>query len=174
MQPALKANPTGKKKASEWPKWDGRKETYKGYICRLRTKIEVDWDYLDYLGGHRAVCIDMMNTLPIDLQLRVSHWFQKGGLERNWNYELFFEHFNENFEDKQAARAAGEDQARMRQGAHQLFADFLRDYEYKLAQADGLEWHDKAKINGINIGLNHRLQKSLVSVSGLSSSSYPL
>lgn len=66
--------------------------------------------------------MDMMNTVPRDLRSRLSHWFITGGPHGDWNYELFINHFNDNFEDKTSVRAANEKLSRMRQGEHQTFA----------------------------------------------------
>ena len=162
--------PTGKKQASEWPKWDGKRESYKGYTHSLRVKIDVDWDML---GSNKAICLDMINTLPVEKRPRVMHWFQRGGPNDDYDHELFLNHFDENFEDKQAIRAAGEDLTRMRQGAHQPFSNFMNDFEFKLAQADGVEWPGSAKINYLNIGPNERLRAALVPIT-LSNTNYTM
>lgn len=116
-----KAPLVGEKKIpSKWPEWNGAKESYSTYIDQLAAKIEVDWKIL---GGHKAVCNDMMNTIP-----------------------TFIDHFNENFEDKTSVREASLKLNRMRQGMHQSFASFLNDFEYMLAQADRLRWEGHVKV----------------------------
>ena len=111
--PARRPPPVGNKLASRWTEWNGAKELYATYIERLATKIDVDWDLL---GGHRAVCSDMMSTIPNECKTRVSQWFSTGGPNSDWNYKAFIEHFNENFEDKTSTQAAGESSSLMRQG----------------------------------------------------------
>ena len=146
---------------SKWPEWDGKSEHYNSYIELLAAKIDVDWEKL---GGHKAVCIDMMNSIPLTLRNRVSQWFSTGGPDGDWNYELFISHFNDNFGDKTAARTAGDRLTRIRQGEHQIFADFLNDFEYMLAQAKGLKWEGRVKVNQLSASLNKRLSDYLVAV----------
>lgn len=149
-----------KKEASRWPQWDGTSEAYDLYIAQLSTKIESDWEFL---GGHKSVCNEMINTLPKDRKLRVSQWFSCGGPNKNWDYQLFMQHYNNNFQDKTSARAAHRTLSNMKQGEHQTFANFLNDYEYTLARARGLNWEDSLKINFLYTGLNKRLTKALFS-----------
>ena len=40
------------------------------YVIQLTAKIEADWELL---GGHKVVCMDMMNTTPKNLRNPVSH-----------------------------------------------------------------------------------------------------
>ncbi|KAI0991086.1 hypothetical protein K3495_g17101, partial [Podosphaera aphanis] len=150
----LRPPPSGTKKASPWPEWDGTKELYDTYIMQLTNKIESDWDLL---GGHKSVCMDMMSTLPKNLRSRVSCWASTGGPNADWNYEQFIVHFNDNFEDKTSSRVAGEKLSRMRQGQHQTFASYLTDFEYMLALAKGIHWEGRVKIKDLSLGLNDRL-----------------
>ncbi|KAI0996000.1 hypothetical protein K3495_g12182 [Podosphaera aphanis] len=133
-----------KNKPLRWPKWDGAQNTYSAYIDMLSTKIDEDWEIL---GGYKAVCNEIMSTIPTDCRLQVSHWFSCGWPKRNWDYKKFIEHLNENFEDKTSTRTASFTLAKMRQGKYQLFSEYLRDFEYTLAQAKGLNWEDRIKIN---------------------------
>lgn len=91
-------------------------------------------------------------------------WFSTGGPDCDWNYKKFIRHFDENFEDKMAARTAGEKLTRIRQGQHQLFSAFFNDFQYLLARAKGMKWDDRAKINSLSTGLNESLSDCLVSV----------
>lgn len=150
-----------KTQPSKWPEWDGKSEHYNSYIELLAAKIDVDWEKL---GGHKAVCIDMMNSIPLTLRNRVSQWFSTGGPDGDWDYELFIAHFNDNFGDKTAARTAGDKLTRMRQGEHQTFAEFLNDFEYMLAQAKGLKWEGRVKVNHLSASINKRLSDYLVAV----------
>ena len=75
-------------------------ETYCVYIDQLIAKVESDWEIL---GGHKAFCNEIMNTLPTDRKLRVFHWFSCGGPNLDWDYKIFIQHFNDSFEDKTSA-----------------------------------------------------------------------
>lgn len=127
---------------AKWPEWDGSKENYNAYRVQLTKKIDDDWESL---GGHGPVCNSMMNTVPPAKRNQLVAWFSSGGPNRDWNYELFLKHLDENFEDKTSARAAGEKLTRMRQATHQTFRAYLTDFEFVLAQAIGLHWADRVK-----------------------------
>lgn len=161
---------TQKKNASSWPEWDGSKELYPTFIIQLAAKIDTDWDLL---GGNKAVCMDMMNTIPKTLRTRVSQWLSTGGPNRDWNYQLFIIHFNDNFEDKTSVRTANEKLTRMRQGQHQTFASYLNDFEHMLAQSGGVNRDGYVKINSLHLGLNERLTNLLMLVS-LSDTNYTM
>ncbi|KAI1004598.1 hypothetical protein K3495_g3612 [Podosphaera aphanis] len=132
---------------------------YPTYIIQLTRKIEADWDLL---GGSKAVCMGMMNTIPKNLRSRVSHWYTTGGPDNNWDYELYIDHSNDNFEDKTSVRTANEKSSRMMQGKNQTFASYLNDFEHMLTQARGINWEGYLKINGLNLGLNESLTKLLM------------
>lgn len=113
-------------------------------------------------GDSRAICLGMLQTLPKEQQLRVAHWFQTGGADRDHDWRKFLEHFSAQFEDKQAKQSATEQLIRMRQGSSQFFADFLQDFEYKLQQCEGSGWPDNAKIMHLNAGISSALKTALV------------
>lgn len=136
----------------------------------MAAKIDVD---CETLGGHKAFCKNITNTFPSKKRNRVAAYFSTGGSNSDWGYEIFIDHFNENFEDKTSAREAGQKLNRMRQGMHQSFASFLNDFEYMLAQADGLRWKFRVKVNDISSGLNGRLSDNLISFAH-SEDNYPL
>ncbi|KAI0996917.1 hypothetical protein K3495_g11265 [Podosphaera aphanis] len=61
----------------------------------------------------------------------------------------------------------------MKQGKYQPFSEYLRDFEYTLAQAKGLNWEDRIKINDLYRGLNDRLTRALFPIE-VSESDYTL
>lgn len=146
---------------AKWPEWDGSKANYRAYRVQLAKKIDNDWESL---GGHESVCNSMMNTIPAARRNQLVAWFSSGGPNRDWNYELFLKHFDENFEDKTSARTAGEKLTRMRQATHQTFRAYLTEFEFMLAQAIGLHWDDRVKINMLSNGLSDRLTEYLITV----------
>ena len=143
---------------------------YPTYVIQLTAKIEADWELL---GGHKAVYMDMMNKIPKNLRNCVSHWSTTGGPQYNWDYELYINHFNDNFEDKTWVRTSSEKLSRMRQGKHQSFASYLNDFEHLLTQARGINWEGWMKINGLSLGLNESLTKLLLPCT-LSDTNYTL
>lgn len=162
-QPAAQPAAQPKRKEIAWPKWDGIATSFPFFKRQLEIKIQVDGELMD--NNAQAICLAMLQTLPTERQLRVSHWFETGGSLRDWNWRLFLDHFAEQFEDKQAAQCAVEELTRMRQGAHQYFADFLQDFEFKLAQCKGSDWAPNAKIAYLNASINAALKDRLVSKS---------
>jgi hypothetical protein len=148
-----------RRKEAKWPEWDGRAEAFISYRFQLRVKIEED---RALLGTDRSICLSMINTLPAKKKERVSYWFESGGPGGIYAWESFLEHFTEQFEDKQAKQAAGEQLSRMRQGSAQLFTDYLQDFEYKLAQCGGQGWADSARIIQLNTGINNTLRMALI------------
>ena len=165
--PTTVTTPVAKPEKIPWPKWNGSAEDFNGYLFRLQGKVEED---LPRLGSSRAICLSMVDTLPEDKRSRVMYFFERQPYNPSWRGLL--EHFRDTFEDKQARQAAGEDLACMRQGEAQLFTDFLQDFEYKLAQCQGLGWSDSSKIIHINAAINTSLRTRLVSVYDLPEDDY--
>ncbi|KAI0994023.1 hypothetical protein K3495_g14160 [Podosphaera aphanis] len=151
------------KKPNKWPIWDGSIVSFESHILNLRIKIEED---REFLGSNRSICLGIFNSLPVDKQPRVMHWYRTGGPEKTHKWESFLEHIVDQLENKQARQTARNQLQRMRMGSNQLFVDFLQDFELKLSQCDCTHWSDDMKIslleNGINSSLRHFLpSKSL-------------
>lgn len=53
----------------------------------------------------------------------------------------------------------------MRMGAHQMFSDFLQDFEIKLSQCGGQNIDDETKIYQLETAINVRLRDLLLSKS---------
>lgn len=151
-----------KRKEVAWPQWNGKTETFDFYAFRMSVKLDGN---AVLLGENRKlICMSMIDTLPENRQMRISHWFQEGGPNKDWDPVRFLAHFTEQFEDKQAQESAMEELTRMRQGTHQYFADYLQDFEYKLAQCQGMNWPSRVKIMNLNTGINAVLKDRLVTV----------
>ncbi|KAI1006255.1 hypothetical protein K3495_g1972 [Podosphaera aphanis] len=60
---------------------------------------------------------------------------------------------------------AAEELLRIEQGAHQYFGDFLKDFEYKVAQSGrNSVWTATSRVNMLNSALNKKLRKALIAV----------
>lgn len=160
--PTSSATAIIQRKATKWPVWDGKIDSFKTHACLLRVKIEED---RTILGTNRAICMEMFNSIPADKRPRVSHWFETGGSMGDYDWEEFLVALKDKFEDKQAKQTAGDQLSRMRMGATQHFADYLQDFEFKLSQCDGLAWPDRTKIIYLNTSINSKLKEKLVSKS---------
>jgi hypothetical protein len=135
-------------------------DTFHMYSYKLLVKIEED---RLLLGSDRAVCLEMVQSIPAEKQPRVNHWFQTGGPNRNHNWRELFAHFKDQFEDKEATQKAGSQLTRMRQGSAQAFSEYLQDFELLLQKCGGLEWAPRSKIIHLNTGINPKLRAALVS-----------
>ena len=157
-------NPTVsvQRKATKWPVWDGKTDSFKTHAYLLKVKIEED---RAILGSSRAICMEMFNSIPADRRPRIAHWFETGGPQGNYDWEAFLAALKDKFEDRQARQTAGDQLSRMRMGATQFFADYLQDFEFKLSQCDGLGWPDRTKNIYLNTSINDKLKEKLVSKS---------
>jgi zinc knuckle protein len=160
--PTPPATTTIQRKATKWPVWDGKTDSFKTHACLLRVKIEED---RSILGTDRAICMGMFNSIPADKRPRISHWFETGGPTGGYDWEEFLGVLKDKFEDRQAKQTAGDQLSRMRMGITQHFADYLQDFEFKLSQCDGLGWPDRTKIIYLNNSINSKLREKLVSKS---------
>lgn len=98
-----------------------------------------------------------MNLLPTLCSLRVAKWSPCGGQNNNWNYKLFIQHLNDNFEDKTSVRQACFALAIMKEAKNQSFSEFLLAFEYTLAQVKGLNQEGRIKVNNLYMSLNEKL-----------------
>jgi hypothetical protein len=74
------------RKATKWPVWDGKTNSFKTHACLLRVKIKEDWSIP---GTDRAICMGMFNSIPADKRPRISHWFETGGPTGDYDWEEF-------------------------------------------------------------------------------------
>ncbi|KAI0996870.1 hypothetical protein K3495_g11311 [Podosphaera aphanis] len=77
------------KKSNKWPIWDGSIVSFESHILNLRIKIEED---REFLGSNRSICLGIFNSLPVDKQPRVMHWYRTGGPKKTHKWESFLEH----------------------------------------------------------------------------------
>ncbi|KAI1001981.1 hypothetical protein K3495_g6220 [Podosphaera aphanis] len=85
------------KQASKWPTWDGNYSSYSAHIFSLRVKIEED---SLLLGSNRLICFNIFNSIPIERQPRISHWYQTGGPNGSHDRQAFLAFITEQYEDK--------------------------------------------------------------------------
>ena len=83
------------------------------------------------------ICLDVIDTLPDDKQHRVSEWFEDCRNSGQFSWESLLKHLENEFSGKQAQQSASELLSRMEQGCYQYFDNFLREFEYRLAQSEG-------------------------------------
>lgn len=144
------------------PKWNGKSEDFEFYIGRLETRIQRE---LDSFMEPSAICLDMIDTLPEKKQSRVAYWFEESKAREEFDWRELIRVFRKEFENKDARQAASEILTRMVQGKNQLFVDFLRDFEYRLALSGGNEaFTPLGKTQQLKASLNSRLRRSLIGV----------
>lgn len=152
------------------PRWNGKSEDFEFYIGRLETRVERE---LAPFVESAAICLDMIDTLPEKKQSRVSDWFEESRSNENFSWQDLIKVFRREFENKEARQAASEIVSRMEQGKNQLFVDFLRDFEYRLAQSGGNEAYTPlGKTQQLKASLNPRLRRSLIGVKLPSAKNY--
>ena len=94
------------------PKWNGDMKEIKFYLARLRTRIERG---LEGVVEENSTCLDMIDTLPQELQARTEEWFQDRQNSRNYSWRELFDHFSELFGDQHVLETAVEDFCRIQQ-----------------------------------------------------------
>lgn len=142
------------------PKWNGQPEELEFYLQRLEAKIEMDMEPYFHAG---QICMDMIDSLPDNKKSRVESWFKERRKCGNFNWRELLLHFYREFQDHQAQQSALEALERMEQGPHQYFLDFLKDFEYKVAQSGGAATHTlRHQTMMLKGSLNRRLRRSLL------------
>ena len=151
-------NPTMQMAKSALPKWSGQAEDFSFYIRRLEARIQREWaPHVDPC----SICLDMIDTLPDEKKSRVAAWFEESSQKNSFSWENFVEHFRRQFDDKEARQAASEHVSRMEQGYNQLFLDFLKDFEYRMAPCREA-YTQLGKSMQLKASLNTRLRRALV------------
>ncbi|KAI0996850.1 hypothetical protein K3495_g11334 [Podosphaera aphanis] len=150
------------KKETKLPKWNGSPEDFGFFIGRLEMRVEQK--LVPFVEGG-IICLDMIETLPEDKKSRVSAWFEESKARNVFDWRALIQHFRDEFEDKQAMQAASEYLNRMEQGYHQYFRDFLKDFEYRVAQSGGSAvYTSHYKTMQLKASLNSRLRRGLLGV----------
>ncbi|KAI0992766.1 hypothetical protein K3495_g15419, partial [Podosphaera aphanis] len=142
------------------PRWNGQIQDFGFFIGRLETRIEND--YAPHFDDC-TICLDMIDTIPDRLKPRVANWFEIRRSSGEFRWREFVEHFKDTFSDRQARQAASEMLDRMEQGEHQYFADFLQDFELRVAQSGGDEAHTPlGKVQKLKAAINGKLRRALI------------
>lgn len=147
------------RKETSWPSWDGSRETYSDYRFKLEIKVEEDGQLF---SSSRAVCLGMMESLPEGKRHKVKTWFRSGGPGGNYSWKEFLNHFDDQFEDTEAMLESAEILGRMRQGHHQTFDNFLKDFERQYDLCDENIWGPTGKIAMVHAAINEQLRETLV------------
>lgn len=142
------------------PKWSGTQLDFPFFISRLEARIETE--YAPYFDN-RSICLDMVDTLPEMYKSRVASWFEARRVAGEFDWKDFLEHFKITFADRQARQTASETVSRMEQGANQYFADFLQDFEHRLAQCDEV-YTITGKTMQLKASINGKLRRALIGV----------
>ncbi|KHJ34005.1 hypothetical protein EV44_g3125 [Erysiphe necator] len=138
------------------PKWNGKAEEFSFYMRRLMARIEREWEpYVD----QGSICLDMIDSLPDHKRPRIAAWLEDN--VENYCWRNLAEHFREQFEDKEERQAASKYVSRMEQSHNQLFLDFLKDSEYRMAPCREA-FTPLAKSMQFKASLNSRLRRALV------------
>ena len=118
-----------------------------------------------------TICLDIIDTLPEEKMPWVAAWFKDSVDNGIFDWREFIDHLCIQFQDNQACQAAVEMIQRIEQGYNQLFQDFLKDFEYRMALCRDL-FTLLGKTTQLNLSLNVRLHRALVSADLPSTSNY--
>lgn len=156
------ASSTVNRQDASLTKWDGDQKEFPFYMQLLEARIEEEWDGKI---SDKSICLDMVNSLPVNKRPRVAGWFNERAEDNKYNWRQLAQHFRNQFEDKQARLAASEKLLRMEQNDQQFFGDFIKDFEYQVAISGGNRtWTPVSKVNILNAAINDSLRKALVPV----------
>lgn len=131
----------------EWkpPTWDGRAETFRDYLLRLRSSyrvrsatkptlsIEYYWD-------------TVYSTLPIRERSRMRHFWERGSVTRGKDPEAFFAQLEDIFADSNEQAKALERLTHLRHTNGQPWHEHQLEFDGLLLSADGESWNDATKI----------------------------
>ena len=136
--------PTGPR---EWkpPTWDGRAETFRDYLLRLRSsyrvrsalKPKLSWEY--YWDT-------VYSTLPARERARMRHFWEKGSAISGKDPEAFFTQLEHVFADSNEQSKALEQLTNLRHSVGQPWHEHQLEFDGLLLSADGDSWNDATKI----------------------------
>ncbi|KAI1003301.1 hypothetical protein K3495_g4905, partial [Podosphaera aphanis] len=147
------------KKELPWPTWDGDTCPYADY--RFKPKIKVEEDRQLY-NWSRAICLGVLETVPESKAFKVKSWFRSGGASGDYDWREFPKEFDRKFLDPEATMGAAQLVTKRRQGPHEYFHDFIRDFEHQLAQCAENSYSSTGKLALLDSAINEKLRKGLV------------
>ena len=131
----------------EWkpPTWDGRAETFRDYLVRLRSSYRVRSAVKPSLSGE-YYWDTIYDTIPARERARMRHFWEKGSATKGKDPEAFFAQLENIFADSNEQAKALEQLTTMRHSAGQPWHEHQLEFDGLLLSADGESWSDATKI----------------------------
>lgn len=146
---------------NQWPCWNGTPSSFDFFMLRLKIKAQ---DEAKAAVSAEMICLNMVEAIPDVKKQRLSPWFKKRQENNNYSWQDLHSYMFKSFSDKTNDLAAAQTLARMRQGKHQFFHDFIKDFEHQLALAGGENWPSASKLSHLSTAINKSLEDALVYV----------
>jgi hypothetical protein len=127
------------------PTWDGRAETFRDYLMRLRSSYRVRSATKPTLSQD-YYWDTVYNTLPSRERARMRHFWEKGSTTKGKDPEAFFAQLEAVFADSNEQAKALEQLTMMRHSPGQPWHDHQLEFDGLLLSADGESWNDATKI----------------------------
>jgi len=131
----------------EWkpPSWDGRADTFRDYLLRIRSSYRVRLAVKPTLP-EEYYWDTVYNTLPARERARMRHFWEKGSPTRGKDPEAFFAQLEDVFADSNEKAKALEQLTLMKHSVGQPWHDHQLEFDGLLLSADGESWSDTTKI----------------------------
>lgn len=131
----------------EWkpPSWDGRAETFRDYLLRMRSSYRVRSALKPTLS--REYYWDVAySTLPPRERARMRHFWEKGSATYGKDPEAFFSQLEDIFADSNEKAKALEQLTNLKHTSGQPWHEHQLEFDGLLLSADGDRWSDDTKI----------------------------
>lgn len=149
----------------EWkpPTWDGRTETFRDYLLRLRSSyrvrsatkptlpVEYYWDIV-------------YSTLPIRERSRMRHFWEKGSATHGKDPEAFFAQLEDIFADSNEQAKALERLTHLRHAAGQPWHEHQLEFDGLLLSAGGESWNYATKIGYLKNTFSNAVKIYIVAI----------
>lgn len=136
--------PTGPR---EWkpPTWDGRSDTFRDYLLRIRSSYRVRAAVKPTLP-HAYYWDTVYSTIPTRERARMRHFWEKGDNVKGKDPEAFFAQLESVFADSNEKAKALEQLTFLKHSIGQPWHEHQLEFDGLLLSADGESWSDETKI----------------------------
>lgn len=149
-----------KRSNNNWPAWTGTTNTFDFFMLRVKTKAREE----ERQGVSLDMFLNMAEAVPDSKKQRLSPWFNSRAKDDNYEWKSLYNYIQNCFGEKKSIQAAAELLSKLRQGKHQFFNDFMKDFDHQLALAEGEEWPSNSKLSHLSGAINRSLRGALVFV----------
>lgn len=127
------------------PSWDGRAETFRDYLLRLKSSYRVRSGLKPTLSAD-YYWNTIYDTLPSRERARMRHFWERGSLTKGKDPEAFFTQLENVFADSNEQAKALEQLTCLKHSTGQPWHEHQLEFDGLLLSAGGDSWPDSAKI----------------------------